>query len=748
MAEPLLRLEKLSKYYTGPQSVVMGLTNLNLSFDRGEFVAITGQSGSGKSTLGHVLGGILGYEGGELYFRGQPTSHFDETDYERYRRDEVSFISQNYGILPGVSVLDNVLSALRLSGMDRAESRRRARDILEEVELWSLRARRAAKLSSGQKQRLSIARALAKPGSILIADEPTGNLDPENSAKVIELLHRASRERLVLLITHEFSEAEGCATRRIELSDGQVVLDAALWEPAEPLDTPSANKKQPRLSAYTAALQLKSRPVWTALVTLLAALTAFAVFAFLGTFLMNLDDTATKKYDDSAFLNGDDTRVVVLRADGASMTEEDYDALLAVDHVQSLERYGYLQDVAYAWRENRDYKYTYFVQTTGDMHSYNTALNASASLQAKLPFLQTVPLLPEGETFLQFGRLPENLYEVVAAGDESLIGTTVPVFIQDRKNWNTSAKLTLQMQIVGVTDYGEGLYFHDDLGRAFFDYFYLWEHGALFLYAEDLTGDLVRVSKEMNVRYARWEQYRLLVPNPSDPEAEPVELKLICEQNGNLAEGLSPIHESYYNGYYQVSRENFERIVSRENSDQVSLHIADYAYLDRVLEDIRGLGYIALSPFREGSTKADPALAAERMQTLFVCAIALAAVVALQILVLRALFSMQTASFELLRNIGLTAKTAAGSIRLQMLLFTLLGQALALFGALMAGRAGIERIAVLLRHLPTGDLLILSAAHLAAAAIAASWIRRGILKRVFPSARRQNDMAFSEEVAE
>lgn len=119
MAEELLRLEGLSKYYTSSQSVVMGLNNISLSFCRGEFVAITGESGSGKSNLGHVIGGILPYEGGEMLFDGKPTSHFDSTDYERYRRDQISFISQNYGILIGCSVLENVVSALRLSGMDK-----------------------------------------------------------------------------------------------------------------------------------------------------------------------------------------------------------------------------------------------------------------------------------------------------------------------------------------------------------------------------------------------------------------------------------------------------------------------------------------------------------------------------------------------------------------------------------------------------------------------------------------------------
>lgn len=146
MAEELLRLEGLSKYYTSSQSVVMGLNNISLSFCRGEFVAITGESGSGKSTLGHVIGGILPYESGEMLFDGKPTSHFDSTDYERYRRDQISFISQNYGILIGCSVLENVVSALRLSGMDKRDAVRKAEEILKEVELWEFRSRRAGKL--------------------------------------------------------------------------------------------------------------------------------------------------------------------------------------------------------------------------------------------------------------------------------------------------------------------------------------------------------------------------------------------------------------------------------------------------------------------------------------------------------------------------------------------------------------------------------------------------------------------------
>ena len=127
----ILRLENLSKFYTSENAVVMGLTGIHLSFSVGEFVALTGESGSGKSTLAHVLGGILPYESGELYVEGNPTSHYDVNDWAAYRRDMISFISQNYGILPGNTVSENIENTLRLSGLTKEQAKERADAILE-----------------------------------------------------------------------------------------------------------------------------------------------------------------------------------------------------------------------------------------------------------------------------------------------------------------------------------------------------------------------------------------------------------------------------------------------------------------------------------------------------------------------------------------------------------------------------------------------------------------------------------------
>ena len=242
--QPVLSLENLSKYYTSTGNVVVGLSNVTLRFQRGEFVAITGESGSGKSTLSNVIGGILGYESGEMLLEGKPTSHYDSSDWERYRRDHISYISQDYGILPGATVMSNMVSALRLAGVEKAAAKAQAQKILEQMELWDLRNRRASKLSSGQKQRLSIGRALAKPSPVLIADEPTGNLDPENSAKVISLLKQAAKSRLVLLVTHEFEEVKDHVTRHIRLQDGCVVVDAVLRPANEPEPIPQLPMQQ------------------------------------------------------------------------------------------------------------------------------------------------------------------------------------------------------------------------------------------------------------------------------------------------------------------------------------------------------------------------------------------------------------------------------------------------------------------------------------------------------------------------
>ncbi len=236
----LLQLKDIGKIYVSEGNVSVGIRGVNLSFDKGEFVAITGASGSGKSTLLNVISGMDTYEEGELFIENEPTSHFMQPDWEEYRKKYISFIFQEYNIIESYTVLQNVeLSLMHIE--NKKERRARAIDLLNRVGMGSHLKHKGSKLSGGQKQRTVIARALAKDSPIILADEPTGNLDSATSAEIIELMKEISRDKLLIVVTHNFEQVEEYATRHIRVYDGAVESDQAL-RPAEKVTEPSAEE--------------------------------------------------------------------------------------------------------------------------------------------------------------------------------------------------------------------------------------------------------------------------------------------------------------------------------------------------------------------------------------------------------------------------------------------------------------------------------------------------------------------------
>ena len=201
----LLVLKDIGKIYVSDGNVAVGIRGVNLSFDRGEFVAITGKSGSGKSTLLNVISGMDSYEEGELFIEGAPTSHYLQPEWEEYRERYISFIFQDYNIIESFTVLQNVELAL-MHIEDKKERRKRALELLDRVGMTSHIRQKGSKLSGGQKQRTVIARALAKDSPIILADEPTGNLDSATSAEIIELLREVSKDKLLIVVTHNFEQ--------------------------------------------------------------------------------------------------------------------------------------------------------------------------------------------------------------------------------------------------------------------------------------------------------------------------------------------------------------------------------------------------------------------------------------------------------------------------------------------------------------------------------------------------------------
>ena len=222
----MLILKHITKDYAAGDSKVEALRGVDLQFRPSEFAAILGPSGCGKTTLLNLIGGLDQYTSGDLIINGRSTRQFRDADWDTYRNHSVGFVFQSYNLIPHQTVLANVELALTLSGVSREERRRRAAEALEKVGLKDQMKKKPNQMSGGQMQRVAIARALVNDPDILLADEPTGALDSETSVQVMEILKEISREKLVIMVTHNPDLADRYASRIIRLLDGRVISDS------------------------------------------------------------------------------------------------------------------------------------------------------------------------------------------------------------------------------------------------------------------------------------------------------------------------------------------------------------------------------------------------------------------------------------------------------------------------------------------------------------------------------------------
>ena len=229
----MLELRNIKKDYPMGATVVHALKGVSIQFRRSEFVSILGPSGCGKTTLLNIIGGLDQYTDGDLIINGRSTKSFQDRDWDAYRNHSVGFVFQSYNLIPHQTVLRNVELALTLSGVSRAERRDRAIDALEKVGLGSQLFKRPSEMSGGQMQRVAIARAIVNNPDIILADEPTGALDTETSVQVMELLKEISKDRLIVMVTHNPPLAEQYSSRIIRVLDGQLISDSNPLTPAE-----------------------------------------------------------------------------------------------------------------------------------------------------------------------------------------------------------------------------------------------------------------------------------------------------------------------------------------------------------------------------------------------------------------------------------------------------------------------------------------------------------------------------------
>lgn len=295
----MLQLEHLYKSYHVGDNVTHALNDVSISFRDQEFVAILGPSGSGKTTLLNVIGGLDRYDKGDMIINGKSTKNFTETDWDAYRNNTVGFIFQNYNLISHLSIVANVELGMTLSGVPAKKRHEKAIKALTEVGLKDHIDKKPNQLSGGQMQRVAIARAIANDPDILLCDEPTGALDTETSVQIMELIKKLSKDRLVIMVTHNPELAEQYATRIVRFQDGKILSDSDPYTPHDVKDT--FKLKRTKMSywnaiklSFTNIMTKKARTTLTAFASSIGIISIAVVLALSNGFQKQINTTMSK----------------------------------------------------------------------------------------------------------------------------------------------------------------------------------------------------------------------------------------------------------------------------------------------------------------------------------------------------------------------------------------------------------------------------------------------------------------------
>ena len=318
----MLKLKNIQKDYTVGETSVHALKGVDLEFRENEFVAILGHSGCGKTTLLNIIGGLDQYTAGDLVIRGRSTRNFTDADWDGYRNHSIGFVFQSYNLIPHQTVLANVELALTLSGVGKAERRRRAAEALEKVGLGDQLRKKPNQMSGGQMQRVAIARALVNNPDILLADEPTGALDSDTSVQIMELLKEISRDKLIIMVTHNPELAVDYASRIIRLKDGRIVDDSEPYEGAPEQPAPKKRRrerKQKTSMGFFTALALSTNNLLTKKAR--TVLTSFAgSIGIIGIALIMSLSTGIQNYIDKVQEDTLSSYPITIQAEAMDMT--------------------------------------------------------------------------------------------------------------------------------------------------------------------------------------------------------------------------------------------------------------------------------------------------------------------------------------------------------------------------------------------------------------------------------------------
>lgn len=613
----MLRIENLTKIYHSEDEGSLALSNISVTFPEVGFVAITGESGSGKTTLLNVLSGFLPYEEGEYYVDDVNFLTFTQEDMENYRKNDIGFVFQDYHLIENHKVIDNLIESLLIVGVPFKEAKKKAEEYLKKIDLYSYRNSKARQLSSGQKQKLSIIRAIIKEPRIVFCDEPTANLDINTGLAILQILKEYSRNHLVVVSTHSYEYAKDYATHFMRLYKGHLTSFETVKEEDNKVTQASGNKKSQSFGLFFASL----RNSLSRTISKIAFFAVFvATFLFVSTlFAANMDISSTKVLSRDVFNNINQNEVLIMKKDRENMASNDLTNLTKLDHINGTQLYGLANEMNYFYREDVDYEYQAKIVASGKFDQ--EVVYVFAPLKDDLYIKSYEGLVQENQ--LKEGHLPAGFLEVVAnsdykVGDEILVYFHEPVL---QGNFYLQLTFTVSGILNGDDDdlyfsnsfieHIDYLQFQSDTREFRFGVNYKWKtFGNEYdtkndyfilnpIYKPSLGAKEVQVSKSFLERAAD------RLPNEDDLNYYYAYLNGGFDDRitVTVAEG-DPVTDLPSN-YIYVGEDLYHMYIDKYEPSTSRVYIDNYSYIDDVIIDLTNKNFDCLSPYRAGSMKFD-----------------------------------------------------------------------------------------------------------------------------------------------
>lgn len=666
----MITLKNVSKFYYNKGIIASGFTKINLTLNIGEFVAITGESGSGKSTLLNVISGLDSYEEGEMYIDGKETSHYTEIDFENYRKKYISNIFQNFNLVNSYTVKQNIELVLLFNGYHGKEVKNKVNDLIKKVGLQKYRNTKVSKLSGGQKQRVAIARALAKETPIIIADEPTGNLDTKSAKSVLELLHNIAKDKLVIIVTHNYEQIEPFVTRKIKMHDGKLLEDKVITK-TEKINFSDNNQKL-KLNIID-KFKLGIRNAFNIIPKFLLTL---AVYLFI-TIAVTTEYSFFKKqeYDtnfsgfNNFFRDTRDTRIIIKKKDKSSFTEDDYNKISNISNVKQLIKNDLLLDSDVFATDNNNF---FFYGIARDINKYKVKPN--------------IGRLPEKDNELLLSGSKDNYY--LNNIKDKIINSKVSIGIMgesnDEKNYTIvgisytkeeSSNLYTEGYIYGTSTMIENIQYAINRNYSTLKVFFNNKYHDSELYMPEYriipsnkvpSGESY-VTEDWNYECGNnnclWEKMSIEVKNMYYEDK--IDIKVTKLYNKKNIESLVAIKDfAQYNGAIFINNNDYSKLFTHGNY-QSSIYVNDVKNVDTVAKQLSESNYETLK-IKDVIYNGELAEVLIIIRTI-VTAVLLITLFFISYFVIRIILKSRNNYFGTIRILGATKKDAKHLLEIELL---------------------------------------------------------------------------------